>query len=120
MKTINFFITALVAVTLIYSCKDDDPCTTYETDIKPIIEASCSYSGCHSGADAGMWVSASSKDYTNYEGLIANLESGSFAERVLDSMDMPSPYAPMGYPTDLTQAELDLIDCWISDGYPEK
>ena len=119
MKTIHFFLFAFFAMSLIYSCKDEEPCTTYETDIKPIVDASCAYSGCHSGADAGMFVSATSKDYTNYEGLIANLESGSFAIRVLDSMDMPSAFAPAGYPKTLTQTELDLIDCWISEGYPK-
>ena len=58
--------------------------------------ASCAYSGCHSGADAGMCVSDISKDYTNYEGILATLENGSFAARTLDSLDMPPPgWTPM-------------------------
>lgn len=118
MKTINFFIVTLFVGALLYSCKDD-PCATYEGDIKPIIDASCAYSGCHSGSDAGMFVPNSSRDYTNYEGLIQTLESGAFASEVIDSLSMPPFYAQPPNPLELTQAELDLITCWIDEGYPK-
>jgi hypothetical protein len=32
---------------------------------------------------------------------------------------MPPDYAPEGRPRDLTQEQLDLIECWLDSGYPE-
>jgi len=119
MKALSFFFLTVATLLVFISCKDEEPCTTYETDIKPIIDASCAYSGCHSGADAGMFVPADEADYTNYEGIKGSLDDGTFAMEVLDSLTMPPFYAPDPNPKMLTQTELDLIDCWIKDGYPK-
>ena len=121
MKTIIFCLSVFLAFSFLMSCGDDEEpvCATYEADIKPIIDISCAYSGCHAGADAGMFVTDISKDYTNYEGLLATIENGSFADRTLDSLDMPPFYTPDGNPKELTAAELEIIACWLEAGYPE-
>jgi hypothetical protein len=90
---------------------------TYDDDIKPIIDNSCAYSGCHlDGSAPGI--------YIDYEGLLPILESGFFRSRVIFDKDdpnigMPPNYAPNDRPQDLTQEELDLITCWLDNGFPE-
>lgn len=98
------------------SCLDSIP--TYAGQIEAIIQASCAYAGCHlDGTAPGV--------YTSYEGLLPNIESGDFRERVLNLKDdpnigMPPNYAPDGQPKDLSQAELDLIRCWLDSGFPKE
>lgn len=120
-----FFLSAAILF-LVFSCKEDEPepvpdpvCATYDADIKAILDKSCAYSGCHSGADAGMFVTDDSKDYTNYAGLLATIGSGTFRARTLDSLDMPPFYTPDGNPKELTADELTTITCWLDEGHPE-
>jgi len=90
---------------------------TYDGAIKPIIENSCNYAGCHAdGSAPGL--------YDSYDGLLPNIESGSFRERVISQKDdpnvgMPPDYAPEGRPRDLTAEQLELIQCWLDNGHPE-
>ncbi|NBC09988.1 MAG: hypothetical protein GVY26_22595 [Bacteroidetes bacterium] len=97
------------------TCADTVP--TYEGRIKSIIETNCAYAGCHlDGTAPGV--------YTSYEGLLPNIESGSFRQRVIVEREdpnrgMPPDYAPDGQPKDLTEEELELIECWLDSGYPE-
>lgn len=95
-------------------CGNIEP--TYAQDIRPIIENSCSYSGCHLDGGNG--------NYQSFAGLRPHLEDGSFRIRVISEREdgirgMPPDYAPPDRPKDLTPAELDLIDCWLSAGFPE-
>lgn len=84
---------------------------TYINEIKPIVDANCSYPGCHSaGYEAG--------DFTTYSGMKSRLDGGQFETRVLLIRDMPPPYA--SGPKELLQEELDLLECWLRNGYPEK
>lgn len=88
---------------------------TYEQDVRPIIETSCAYSGCHLGDAPGI--------YNNYDGLLRDLEDGSFRDRVVTQREdpnvgMPPNYAPVDRPEDLTEEELTVITCWLEDGYP--
>ena len=122
MKVFSLFLLTVISVTLFMSCGDDDEvaCATYETNVKPIIDKSCAYSGCHSGADAGMFVSEISKDYTNYEGLLGTLNNGSFAIRTLDTLDMPPPFfTPADKPQELTAEEINILTCWVDNGFPK-
>jgi hypothetical protein len=97
------------------NCLDSVP--TYEGRIQSIIETNCAYAGCHlDGSAPGL--------YTSYEGLLPNIESGSFRQRVIVEREdpnrgMPPNYAPEGRPKDLTPEELELIECWLDSGYPE-
>lgn len=113
----------LIAAALLFSqCKKEAaaPCSTFDTDIKPIIEKTCSYSGCHSGATAGAWVPASAKDYTTFAGLKSAIENGKFEDRVLVKANMPNPQFTFNGPKELTQVEKDLIACWLESGHPER
>lgn len=92
---------------------------TYETDIRPIIEASCAYSGCHLGGGGG-----GQPNYEGYEDLLPDIENGTFRDRVIlrqadENVGMPPNYAPDGRPQDLTADEILLMECWLEAGYPE-
>ncbi len=85
---------------------------SFQLNIKTILDKSCSYSGCHPG-------------YGDFKTLEFDIKNGSFKERVFDLKDnavlgMPPDNAPGGRPKDLTEAELQLLDCWLKKGYPEK
>ncbi len=91
---------------------------TYEEDMKPIIDNSCAYSGCHDGVGGiGPF------DYTNYEGLSNGFEN--MRMRVIELKDNPAQGMPPDseiYPgsqkDDLTMEELQLFECWIEAGFP--
>lgn len=121
-------ITFLFFISIVFSCNTDklmsdmtEGCTdpvTYNDQIKPIIDESCAYSGCHDGA------SIPPGNFQNYTGLQAFLSDDLFKRYVIDLKDdanqgMPPSYAPAGKPQDLTQEQLDLVECWIADAYPE-
>ena len=83
---------------------------TYENQIRPIINTSCSYTGCHSGTAPG--------DFTSYETMSNYFESEIIENRVIIIQNMPPIYATGG-PVSLSMEELDLFKCWIDSGYPE-
>ena len=126
----NFLTAALsfLALLLAVACTSDElpqpmetacdtEVLTYETDIRPIIEQTCAYSGCHLGGAPGV--------YNSYEGLLSDLNSGLFRTRVVQQMDnpnvgMPPDYAPDGRPKDLTERQLRMITCWLEAGHPRE
>lgn len=125
--TLRLRATFWIFVILIAGCTTDElpepdpsdcagPAPDYETDIRPIIEQSCAYSGCHLGGAPGV--------YNSYNNLLPDLESGLFRSRVIDLRNdpnngMPPDYAPSDRPADLTADEIQLIDCWLQAGFPE-
>ena len=132
MKKNNFYVLTLLVGglylgTMFQACTSDQlpepmmsdcgtEVPTYTNDIKPIIDASCAYSGCHLDSAPGQ--------YDSYAGLLANLESNKFRQRVIieradPSAGMPPNYAPDDRPQDLTEEELTLIECWLDAGFPE-
>ena len=79
---------------------------TYDVDIKPIVDVKCTNSGCHgSGSIDG--------DFTNYQGMLLDLENGRINEEVLVDRTMPQlgPLAP-----DLTDEEREMFQCWLGNG----
>lgn len=97
------------------TCDGEVP--TYVADVEIIIENTCAYSGCHLGGAPGI--------YNTYEGLLGDLQSGSFRERVLTlredpNLGMPPDYSPADRPQDLTEAELLTITCWLEAGFPKE
>jgi hypothetical protein len=99
----------------------DTVMVTYESHIKEIIDNSCAYAGCHDGAGG-----IGPRDYTNLGGMQTHLDNGSFKERVIDQKDdeaigMPPNQSvwPQSLKDDLTDEELELMQCWINAGYPE-
>lgn len=94
----------------------DDRCLealSYQVDILPIIQASCNMGACHAGA------------YQTYEGLEPKLWSGAFADRVFERRGDPvlgMPPSSATYPyaqfDTLSDAQLELLRCWVRQGYP--
>lgn len=123
MRKYSFFLLLPLFTIAVFACKnEEDSCNaTYTEEVKAIIDNSCAYSGCHSGSTASAWVPQSSKDYTNYDGMLGNLNSGKFTERVLELKTMPpaANFIPEGKPTELSTAELEIIDCWVKSKYPK-
>ena len=94
----------------------DNVTATYTDDIQAIIEETCAYSSCHLGAAPGV--------YNSYAGILPVLQSGEFRNRVIDmrsdpTVGMPPDDVPNGRRSDLSQAEIDLINCWLEAGFPE-
>ena len=90
---------------------------SYNSGIKEIMDGSCAYSGCHINGDAPG-------DFSTYQGMLPSLEDGSIFNRAIteegnNAKQMPPSYAPLGFPTSLTEGQLDMLHCWIADNYPE-
>lgn len=80
---------------------------TYDNEIKPIIDTKCTNDGCHgSGSFDG--------DFTNYEGMLLDLENGRINEEVIIDRTMPQVGS-----AELTDEERDMLQCWLGNGYPE-
>lgn len=84
---------------------------TYTNEAMEIIGKSCAYSGCHNGTAPG--------DFNTYAGIESYLLDNKFATRTLQLQDMPPSYAPADKPQQLTQDELEILDCWAQGGYKE-
>lgn len=99
----------------------DSLSVTYDNSVKKIIDESCAYSGCHVSGGTGFGI------YTEYDGdLLDALNTGTFQKWVIDNKDDPVQGMPpdqSAYPEslkdDLTEEELQIIKCWLRDGYPE-
>jgi len=91
---------------LLYSGAAD--CTTisakYSTDVAPLINSKCSYSGCH---DAGS--AAAGLVLENHTQTAA--AAGGIKQRCLIDKNMP-PGSP------LTANEMAILQCWIDAGTP--
>lgn len=89
---------------------------TYNNEIKTIIDQSCAFSGCHLDNAPGQ--------FDTYAGLIPTLENSKFMTRVIieranGTVGMPPDFTPEGRPKDLTNEQIELIDCWLQAGFPE-
>ncbi len=130
MRYLSFLLLFVLITSLIgfTSCSFDelDPpkpvtlCDTltvsFASEVMPIIQTNCAYSGCH---EAGF----AAGDFSTYTGLKGALDNGKMQNRVFDqkedpNLGMPPNYAPAGNPQDLTDDELDILTCWVADGYP--
>jgi hypothetical protein len=109
---IAFFIFTL-ALIITVSCKketlktDFATCTTptYEGEIKTLIATNCNDIDCHGGRQQPV--------LTYYTAVKAAVDNGTFEYEVITSRAMP-----LG--SKLSQEDFDLINCWLSDGAPEK
>ena len=77
----------------------DGSAPTYQNTIKSIIDTKCATSNCHSS-------------YSNYSGLQPALQNGSFRREVLVDQTMPQG-------SSLTQDQLNKIQCWVNNEFPE-
>ncbi len=90
-----------------FSC---DPQPTYNSDVDNIINSSCAYAGCHDGSSAPG-------NFGSYATLSGFLSPTLFERRALVLRDMP-PQEATG-PTSLTEEQIQILSCWVEDGYPE-
>ncbi len=74
--------------------------TSYQTDISPIIMSSCVIAGCHDGSVSSL------PNFSNFSEVQAN--AAEIRSRT-QSRNMPRTGS-------LTQAQIDLIACWVDDG----
>jgi hypothetical protein len=106
----NTIALSLMTVLMIVSCKKDkesDKLTpacdgsspTYQSTIKSIIDSKCATSNCHA-------------NYSTYGGLQSDLQNGDFSREVLVDQTMPRG-------SSLTQDQLNKIQCWANNGFPE-
>lgn len=115
MKKSILFSLAIAA--LIIACSSDtivlqDPdcpdTLTYESNIKEIIDLTCSAeNGCHGSSPGHQYV------FSSYEQSLRALDNGDFEKSIRDG-SMPKE----GYPQ-LTDQEMSDLLCWIKDGYPK-
>lgn len=109
----KIIITAFTIGAVIASCRKDNltpECDgsnlTYNSGIKAIIDSECATSGCHNaGSNDG--------DFTTYSGLQPYLNSGDFKREVLTDQSMPRNGS-------LSQDQLNKIQCWVDNGYPQQ
>lgn len=115
----KFIFAAFSLSILLVSCQKDPVstvdctgiATSYTTDIKPILDASCATSGCHNASahQAGI-------DLSNYNG-VRNVSS---QDRFLGSIQHKKGYNPMPQNSaQLSQDKIDLITCWVQNGAVE-
>jgi len=127
-KRCPIFVICVITILLVACSRDSfepkildcDEDVTYDSVIKPIIDSSCSYSGCHDGSGIGPL------NYNSYQGMLPHLQSGSFESRVINQKDEPLIGMPPDigtYPqamkSDLTEDEFNFISCWLENGFPE-
>lgn len=117
-----FLCLGLLIVLVMSSCSDEnnmmgdmepEECTdnpTFTADVEMIINSNCAYSGCHV-AGTGLPV------LTSYDDVKVQIENGRFEDRVLVRQNMPPSNA--SGPTELSEADLHILSCWIEQGYPE-
>lgn len=104
MKKIVYIIFAAVFVLSTSMCKRnyepkcDGTNSTYNSNMKAIIDSKCL--SCHDS-------------YTSYANISKDLKNGSFKKHVLIEQDMPQG-------SKLTKDQLDKIQCWSDNGFPEK
>jgi hypothetical protein len=76
---------------------------SFETDIKPILQANCIKSGCHNGDNGAD---------RNWS-VFANVQSSAQDIKTrTGNKSMPLDIAPTGLP----QSQIDLIACWVDSG----
>jgi len=103
-------VACLATTILVSSCRKKPKCdgtnSTYNSNIKTIIDSHCTNPSCHgSGSPNG--------DFRTYNGIKPKLTSGAFKEQVLDKRTMPQG-------SSLSKDELSKIACWSDHDYPEK
>jgi len=91
-----------------FTCDDE---ITYSNQVRPIIQNSCAYSGCHDGSGAAPG------DFTTFNGLAPFLSPDRFEDRSLVVRDMPPNYA--SGPRSLTESEIEMMNCWVENDYKE-
>jgi hypothetical protein len=105
-----FFACKKAATPTTYTCTGI-VAATYTKDIKPIMDASCATSGCHSASKK-----AAGYDFSTYESVKSHNGHNSF----MGSMQHLSGYDAMPKGSaKLSDSILQKISCWIAAGSPQ-
>jgi hypothetical protein len=92
-----------------YDCTGVTP--TYTATIKPILDANCASSGCHSASS-----SSQGYDLSSYAGS----KSASSKSAFLGSIQHKSGYKAMPQGSgQLVDSDIKLISCWVQNGTPQ-
>lgn len=112
MKKVSLILGIGIITLTIVSCgeplvpKCDGSTPTYEGSIKVIIDNNCTGGLCHdNGSNKG--------DFTSYSGLKTVIDNGKFKTEVLVDQSMPRN-------GNLSQEEINAIQCWMENDYLEK
>ncbi len=90
------------------TCEGINP--SFADNIKPIIDASCAIENCHVAGGAG------DGNFTTYAGIKAKADNGNLLLRAVQQANMPPGNSTGPDPTD---AQRNMIKCWIEDGAPD-
>ena len=127
-KFLLFISTLLLAVFTYTSCTSDklpepeppSECemlmSSYNNNIKQIVAKSCAISNCH------VQGTSVPGDYRTYNGMLSAINSGKIKTRIIDYRDDPEAGMPpddSNGPSDLSDEEFLIFQCWILDNYPE-
>jgi uncharacterized membrane protein len=91
----------------------DTTSVSYTTDIVPIMNSKCSYSGCHAGANAAAGI-----PLETYAGVKEYLDADK--ARFISSIiwDGNASNMPKGASTKMIDCNINTIRAWINAGYP--
>ena len=91
----------------------DTTSVSYTTDIVPIMNSKCSYSGCHAGANAAAGIPletyAGVKEY-----LVA--DKARFISSII--WDGSASNMPKGASSKMIDCNINTVKAWINSGYP--
>jgi hypothetical protein len=105
MKNKSIVLATLIMATIfILSCAKQDPMCdgsepTYDNEIGGILTAECATGSCH-------------PSYASYSGLQGIINNGEFESVVLKNQTMPRGGK-------LSQSQINSIQCWVDNDYPE-
>ncbi len=112
LKSVSLLGCLMIFFLCLNSCGSDDegdsPCSdpSFQSDVMPILNSSCAISGCHvAGFDFG--------DYSDYAGVKAQADNGSLVREITNKTMPPSNTTG---PSELTDSQISLIECWVEKG----
>jgi cytochrome c553 len=118
MKKILFFVLMLSLVFVFCKKEEELPtvdCTgstpTYTNDVKAILDANCSFAGCHDATTKSEGL-----DYSSY----AQAKTHASHNHFLGSVNHLSGYKAMPKNSDkLSAADIQTLSCWVQNGLPQ-
>ena len=82
---------------------------TYAKTIAPIFSKTCNMSGCHDGGTP-----AAIYDFTSYNGIVQAITNDQLIPAIKHQGGLP----PMPQTGSLSDCELNQIETWVNNGYP--
>lgn len=118
---LSFLIVCLTSGSLLINCKKEkaeDPITqdpaqcdpvSFATDVQPILNNNCAFSGCHSQASSADGINLSSHSGATAVG----------TNKLVGSIKHDNGYSPMPKNSPkLSASDIKKIECWVLDGRP--